>query len=217
MPTRREFLGTAVTATAATLLPGLASAEYAEQPDHVTIKGNDEVPNEIETYRPLLDLSNVSVTPSRLYAWKVTSDEYDADWYCYWAFYSAQQGVSGGGEDSHLPDREPIYLAVTDDGVDRVIHSEWHYSVAIDDNPSLYQDTHPRLRVIEPWHGTTPTETNLPKRTPEISDWARLRRNSSRSLIGLTACRSAPSGLRASRRWRCGRGCSGSVSRGGAP
>lgn len=175
MPTRRQFLTTAATAgVLGSTYAGPAAAEYAEQPDHVTIKGYDEATAAIETYQPLLDLSNVSVTPSRQYAWRVTSDEYDADWYCYWAFYSAQQGATS--EDSHLPDREPLYVAVTDDGVDRVIHSEWHYSAAVDDDPSLYQDTHPRFRVIEPWHGTTPTTTNgefvtLGDMTDVYADW----------------------------------------------
>lgn len=159
MPTRRQFLTSVAAAGAVgSTYVGPAAAEFSEQPDHVTIDGLDEARADIETYQPLLDLSAVRVRPTDLYAWKITSPEYDYDWYCYWAFYTAQQGVSA--EDSHLPDREPVYVAVADGAVDHIIVSDWHYAAQVVSDPPLYQSTHPKLAVIRPWHGTRTTTTD---------------------------------------------------------
>ncbi|WP_135306372.1 twin-arginine translocation signal domain-containing protein [Haloarcula amylovorans] len=161
MPTRRQFLTGVGSAAVAVATSSTATAQtdesFSEQPDHVTINGLDEERTAIERYRPLLDLSNVEVRPTDLHAWEVVSEEFDYDWYCYWAFYTAQQGVRS--EDSHLPDREPVYVAVEDGSVDHIIVSDWHYAAEVIEDPELYETTHPRLRVIEPWHGTTPTDS----------------------------------------------------------
>jgi len=157
MPKRRAFLKSIATVGGlAAAYSGPAAAEFEEQPDDVTITGLPNARTDIETYQPLLDLSNVRVRPSDLYAWKIVGDNYEMDaWYCYWAFYTAQQGVSG--EDSHLPDREPVYVAVDDGAVDHIVISDWHYAANVISDPPLYQSTHPKLSVIRPWHGTQTT------------------------------------------------------------
>ena len=156
MPSRRAILRSVATVGGlAAVYSGPAAAEFDEQPDHVTIYGLDEARSDIETYQPLLDLSALEIRPSNNYAWKITSDEYDYDWYCYWTFYQAQSGTTA--EDSHLPDREPVYVAVDTGEVDHIVISDWHYSAQVVDDPSLYESTHPKLEVIRPWHGTRTT------------------------------------------------------------
>ncbi len=126
------------TAAAAAMLP-TAAAQYPEQPDDVTITGYDDATADIEQYQPLLDISDLEVEPSRLNAWRVTSDDYEYDWYCYWVFYAVQTGASE--EDSHLPDREPVYVGVSEGSVETVVTSDWHYSVNQIDDPTCTKTT----------------------------------------------------------------------------
>lgn len=173
--TRRQFVtGGAVTAAAA-LFPTPAAAQFSGQPSDVTITGLNDARTEIETYQPLLDLSNLEVRPSKQYAWKATIEDSEFDYYSYWSFYAQQDGVSGD-VDSHLPDREGAVVAVGDDGVDRAIYTTWHYAAETQQDPSLYDGTHPRLEVISPWHGHTPTTASgefveLGDLEAEYSDW----------------------------------------------
>ncbi|NLV14372.1 hypothetical protein [Haloarcula argentinensis] len=155
--TRRELITGGAVAAGLISAAQQVRAAFSEQPDHVTIDGYDDAKADIETYQPLLDLSNLEVRPNRQYAWRARSEEYGADWYCYWTFYTDQQGIDEA--DSHLPDREPVYVAVSDGAVDRVVYSTWHYAAETDDDPSQYDSTHPRLQVIAPWHGHQPSES----------------------------------------------------------
>ncbi len=89
-------------------------------------------------------------------------------------FYAVQTGASE--EDSHLPDREPVYVGVADGTVETVVTSDWHYSVNQIDDPNLYENDHPRLRVIAPWHGMVDTDSGgtfvtLADMTSVYSDW----------------------------------------------
>jgi len=156
---RRQFIASAGgLVTAVGLGPPASARQFSEQPDHVTLTGYDDAPDDIDQYRPMLDLSDLEVDPSRIYAWRATSPEYDADWYCYIAYYAAQYGVEDA--DSHYPDREPVYVAVDGGDVDRVLYSEYHYSVGVDDDPALYEGSHPKFGVQRRWHQHFTTEAN---------------------------------------------------------
>lgn len=156
MPTRRQFIAGTVTAGAAILGASVATADrYETQPDDVTIEGYGAVPGAIERYQPLLYLTDETVTPTQ-FSWRATSDEYEYDWYCYWAYYTAQQGTAES--DSHIPDREPIYIGVADGQPEKAIFSDYHHAARIDTSPQVYNDTHWRYRVINPWHGVAETD-----------------------------------------------------------
>lgn len=174
---RRTFLSTAGAAAASLVTVGQVSAaeKYSEQPDNVTLTGYSNAKADIKKYRPLLVLRDLDVRPTALYAWRATSEDYDLDWYSYWAFYQVQFGHTD--DDSHLPDREPIYVGVEDSGsVVRVLYSKGHYAKATDSDPSLYEKTHPRLYVVNPHHHYERTEddgefVDLGDMDSVYSDW----------------------------------------------
>jgi hypothetical protein len=152
MPTRRQFLtglGATATALAAT---GPAAAQtsdpYAPQPDYVTLSYPD---SELETYRPYLVTRHLNVRPTDLRAWKATSAEQDTSVYCYWANYVTQTGFTSA--DSHVDDREPVYVFVDQSGsVERVVVDGYHYLAAEYPDPPTTGDTHPTLHVNAPYH-----------------------------------------------------------------
>lgn len=149
---RREFCRTVVTAAALGSV-GTAAADgpYETQPDHVTLTGYSDASADIDQYRPLLVTRHLNVQPATVYAWRATSAEYDYDWYCYWVWYPVQQGATDS--DSHVPDREPVYVAVGDDGdVDLVVFDQYHYLVGQTATPPLSDNDRPQLRSIKPWH-----------------------------------------------------------------
>lgn len=156
---RRQFLQTLGGAAAAATVSQSAQAQteaYAAKPDHVTLTGYDEIPAEIEQYQPRTVTRTLDITPSAAYAWRATSPEYEYDWYCYWYWYPAgQTGLSEA--DSHVPDREPVYVAVDASGdVRRVLYDQTHYLVGRADAPTLDAD-HSLLHIVNPWHQFQPT------------------------------------------------------------
>lgn len=90
--------------------------------------------------------------------------------YCYWAWYPV--GQSGTTDaDSHVPDREPVYVEV-DLGSDEVVavrYDRIHCKAGSTTSPPLYGDTHPTLRVIKPWHPYE-TMTDVGSTEPEFAD-----------------------------------------------
>lgn len=155
MPTRRGLLRTVATGAAigsvglGATTGSVAATHTDQQPDHVTISYDQD---RLETYRPLVVTSHLDVKPTALYGWIATSTEYDYDWYVYFAEYAAQEGVSS--YDSHYGDHEPVYVGVADGSVERLLYSGYHWirATAAGESIPLYEETHPALYVINPWH-----------------------------------------------------------------
>lgn len=159
MHRRHALQATGLTAVGLAVVGQVRASDppYPKQPSHVTIDGYDAIPSQIEQYQPRLVTRTLDIQPDALYAWRASSPEYEYDWYCYWAWYSAgQEGATR--EDSHVPDREPVYVAVDDAGdVARVVYDRIHYFTGTLVNPPLDED-HPLLHVINPWHNYERTQ-----------------------------------------------------------
>lgn len=164
---RRQYLGRLAkyTSRAGLVLAGsmslaaAASPVYDHQPDHVTLRYDEGALNR---YRPRLVVNHLDVDVSAVYGWAATSPEYDTDMYCYWVFYAGgQEGVSDA--DSHVPDREPVYVEVdSSSGGVRTVHKDvYHYLNEPTPSDAMPMDgTHPKLRVLKPWHPYKPTPTD---------------------------------------------------------
>lgn len=161
MPTRRDYLKALAGAVAVGSVVGTATAapRYDEQHEFVDLE-YDGVTDELLKFRPLLDLRNVEIRPTDVYAWKATSTEQSTDCYAYWVWYAAgQEGVSDA--DSHVPDREPVYVFVDEDTreVQKVGYDAYHYLYQEQRAPTLYtasDQESPSLRIVEPWHPYRP-------------------------------------------------------------
>lgn len=153
---RRSFLQATAAACAGAALVGDVTAQYDGQPDHVTLQGLDVARDLLEAYQPRLVLDGVEIEPDALYCWRATSAEYRLDWYQYIAYYPYQAGVSSS--DSHVPDREPVYVGVNDSGdVETVLFDQYHYLLGTRPAPATDDAGRPLLKVIEPWHPYQPT------------------------------------------------------------
>ncbi len=171
---RRQYLRRlAATATASATVgtTTAAGARYDSQPSDVSLSFDR---TRLREYRPLLDTTTVEdpIDDPPVYGWAAESDQRATDCYVYYAWYPYQAGVTEA--DSHVPDREPVYVFVADDGsVERVVYDGWHYLAARDTSPRLVDETHPWLVVIGPWQPyrrPAPTETTDTAQFPEIRD-----------------------------------------------
>lgn len=161
MPTRRALLRTAGSAlaggAAVAVIAGVARAEHLDEPgSNVTIEFDEAT---LDTYRPRLVMPSAAWEKFiGLYGWVVRSPDFGTDVCCYWASYTHQDGWLGN-LDSHFGDHEPIQVEIDSDtgDIERIRASVYHWlkgEVTADGAP-LYDDTHPHLRVIEPWHQYT--------------------------------------------------------------
>lgn len=161
MATRRDVLRTAGSALAAgatvALLTGPSAAEHMDEPgENITLEYDVDT---LETYRPRLVLPTEAREKfNSLYGWVARSPDFETDVCCYWASYTHQEGLLGN-LDSHFGDHEPVQVEVGSDtgDVERVRASVYHWmkgEVTADAAP-MYDETHPHLRVIEPWHQYT--------------------------------------------------------------
>jgi len=159
--TRRAFIrrtgaGLAV-GTAALGMTGSAAASHLENvPEHVTIEYSEDLLNR---YRPRL----VFPTEARdkligLYGWVARSNGYDTDALVYWCKYTHQEGWAAS-LDSHWGDHEPLCIEVDSQTgeVVRLRASVYHWlkGEVTGESIPMYDDTHPMLRVIAPWHQYT--------------------------------------------------------------
>ncbi len=167
---RRQYLRrAAATATATVGVTTTAAARFDGQPSDVSLSFDR---GRLRQYRPLLDTTSVEapINDPPVYAWVAESDLRDTDVLCYWAWYLYQDGLTEA--DSHVPDREPVYVFVADDGaVDRVVYDGWHYLAATDRSPRLLDETHPWLFVVGPWQPyrrPTVNETTDTAQFPEV-------------------------------------------------
>lgn len=163
---RRQYLSrTAKYASRAGLVLGgtmsiaaAATPVYDHQPNHVTLVYDEDA---LLSYRPRFVLSHLEVSVTDVYAWIARSPEYDTNMYCYWVFYAGgQEGVSDA--DSHVPDREPVYVEVdSDTGQVETVHKDvYHYlNEATPATAQPMDGLHPKLRIIKPWHPYEPTTT----------------------------------------------------------
>lgn len=155
---RRSFLRAAgATAVGLSVATGTASAEHGDaKPDHVTLEYDEST---LETYRPELATNHLEVQPSSLFSWTATSPEHDTDAHVFFAYYSHQRGLSRA--DSHIHDREPIYVFTDSDTGDlnMVVYSGYHWLAARSRGPPTDDSgNRPRLRVTEKWHHYTLTD-----------------------------------------------------------
>lgn len=176
MPTRRDVLrsvgatAAAGVGLAATSAPVRAAHDDA-QPDHVTI---DFPTSDMSRYAPELVMSDDARAKFLgLYGWRASSPEYDTDIYVYWASYSHQDGFIGN-LDSHRGDHEPIQVLVnsTTREVEKIRASVYHWikGEAFAADFALADETHPRLRVIDPWHQYTAVDEGRGGFVPEVAD-----------------------------------------------
>lgn len=155
--TRRSFLRTAGTvALGAGVLSATATASHFEaQPEHVTLSFDEST---LKTYRPALDIPSQELDKFLgLYGLVATSPEYDTGCCVYWSSWTHQEGWLGN-LDSHYGDHEPVYVFFDHDSgeVTKVVASIYHWMAGRSEPPAIPMDeTHPRLRVISPWHQYT--------------------------------------------------------------
>lgn len=159
--TRRGFLrstsAAGATAVGGHLVAGRVAASHLDVPgENVTLEYDQGM---LDTYRPRL----VIPTAARekligIYGWVAKSADFETDVCCYWTKYTHQEGFLGN-LDSHDGDHEPLQVEVdsTTGDVTRVRASVYHLLKAEVQAASapLYEETHPHLRVIEPWHQYT--------------------------------------------------------------
>lgn len=129
--TRRAFLRRGAAATAAVGVgigtSGSVAAEHQEtQPAYVTLTYDESL---IERYQPLLLLEGVEVRPEAYHAIYVESTESPLDVVVGFHYYVTQRGIDPGGSDSHLGDREPVYVYVDSETGEpvKVQYSAWHW------------------------------------------------------------------------------------------
>jgi len=134
-----------------------AAATHMEEPgENVTLEYDQST---LDTYRPRLVLPSESREKLLgLYGWVARSEDYDTDVCVYWCSYSHQEGWIGN-LDSHWGDHEPLHVVYDSQSgeVRRVRASVYHWvkgEVTVNGAP-MYDDTHPHLRVFEPWHQFT--------------------------------------------------------------
>lgn len=123
-------------------------------PGHVTIT---DPMDELEYYRPLLDLNTqtVEVNPTTIYGWKAASSEHSTDVYVYVTYYTHQEGITTW--DSHIYDREPVYVFVDESSgnITKCLYSGYHWLKAETRTPPIFKDStgeHPAFMVAEKWH-----------------------------------------------------------------
>ncbi|MFC7314866.1 twin-arginine translocation signal domain-containing protein [Salinirubellus salinus] len=159
--TRRDFLRGVGAATALYAGTGVVSADHTADPDGdaddeywnakpsgVTISYDEALLSE---YQPYLRVSHLNEQPVGMYAWVVDSTDRDTQALVYWTYYALQTGLSSA--DSHVQDREPIYVfRDTDTGqIEEVVYSGYHWLAARTPTPQT-SGNHPMMYVVKPWH-----------------------------------------------------------------
>lgn len=161
---RREVLaGTAAAMGSLALSGSVGATDYAWRTGGVGETSDADILVEfdrsfLERYQPYLDMSlSVRNASPTHHGYKVTSEDWEFDWACYWMQLAVQDGMFIlADQDSHLGDHEPVYVAVdkTDGEVDRAIYSAWHHMVGAQRQSGLVLQeeradypTHPTFRV----------------------------------------------------------------------
>lgn len=155
--TRRSFLRAA--GAAAVGVGGIsgtaAAAEHADtQPAYVTLSYPEEL---IKAHQPLLVLSGVDNRPTAYHALYAESADAQLDVIVGFHHYLYQSGVDPAGRDSHLGDREPVYIYLDTETKEpvKVQYSAYHWY----SNTAYWQDLQtdetglrPLMQVVPRWH-----------------------------------------------------------------
>lgn len=157
--TRRALLRAGAGALAAGTLATRAAADGAQehqntQPPYVSLTYDEEL---IREYQPLLVLSQVKHKPTGYHAAVLRSSESDVSIIVGFNKYLVQEGVDVSGADSHLGDREPVYIYVDEAAGEplKVQYSAYHWysnSVRWRDLSTDSTGKRAKLRVIPRWH-----------------------------------------------------------------
>lgn len=163
--------GVAVSGRVAT---GTAGAVHNDigKPDHVSLSFDQA---RLEQWQPLLDTSNLDILPDQMYGWIAESDLYDTDAFCYWTFYDRQEGLSTF--DSHVLDREPVYVFSDGDTLEEVVYSGYHWLAATASGTAIARDgDHPLFHIAEDYHhyyegGNGATDLEIDDLDSVFDDW----------------------------------------------
>lgn len=148
-----KYLGAAALGGAAASAPASASHDR-DIPPYVTLSYDEEL---IRQYQPLLVLNGVENRPTGYHAVYVESAESDLDVIVGFNYYLYQAGVDPAGRDSHLGDREPVYIYIDSASGEpiKVQYSAYHWY----ENTQYYQDLRTdstgkraKLQVVPRWH-----------------------------------------------------------------
>jgi len=134
---------------------GAASAVGADQPDRPVCTYDE---SELQAYQPETAIGHLDIQPTASYAGIFTSPARETTIYVYFLRYPRQEGATA--VDSHVDDREPVYVLVDDrtGDVQRVLYSEYHYAKGAGTPSQLPMNgSHVRLHVVEPWHQYVPS------------------------------------------------------------
>lgn len=128
----------------------VTSEHWDASPEHVTIEYDEDW---LQNYKPRLQLFHIPSErrPQYLAGWKATSPEHDTDVAVFFCYYSTQVGLTIW--DSHLHDREPIYVFVdsTTGEIEEVLYTGYHWFKAETNDPPLDGDR-PVFHVVHPWN-----------------------------------------------------------------
>lgn len=161
--TRRGFLVSCAAATLAVASQPATAADlqaYRDaKPEHVTIRFDRD---ELETFRPALDLQGLDVRPTAIYAWSADSPEWDLTCHTFVVYYQTQYGSTS--EDSHKEDREIAQVYTDEHGAVReAVYSAGHWTAYRNQSPNVYEaddgGQHVTLEVAETYHHHLETAT----------------------------------------------------------
>lgn len=153
---------------------GAAPALGYERPEQVSCSYDE---SELKAYQPDTYVGHLDVEPSASYGGIYSSPERETDVYVYFLRYPRQDGLTS--MDTHVDDREPVYVLVDDrtGDVERVIYSAYHYLKATKTPSSLSMNgSHAQLYVVNPWHQYAPSSASgslvrLKNYCEAVDDW----------------------------------------------
>lgn len=159
-----------VLAVVALVAVSVVPAVGYERPDGVSCTYDE---SDLREYQPETYLGHLDVEPTASYGGVYSSANRDTDVYVYFLRYARQDGLTS--VDSHVRDREPVYVMVDDEtgAVERVVFSVYHYLKAVAEPSSLSMNgSHARLYVVNPWHQYLPWREH--EFLPSVGDGTRV-------------------------------------------
>lgn len=153
---------------------GVAPAFGYQQPDGVSCSYDE---SKLEAYQPETFVGHLDAEPTASYAGIYSSPDRETDVYVYFLRYERQDGLTS--LDTHVDDREPVYVLVDDatGEVERVVYSVYHYLKAAGTPSHLPMNgSHVQLYVVNPWHQYLPSpvggsRVRLKNYCTAVDDW----------------------------------------------
>lgn len=152
---RRQLLtaaGAAALGGGITGATGVAQAEHAP-PEYVSLSYPEQL---IKRHQPLLVMDGVEQQPTGYHAMLVESAEAEFDVIVGFNKYLYQEGIDPTGSDSHLGDREPVYIYLDESGSPvKIQYSAYHWYENTEYWSDLQTDEsgdRPLLQVVPRWH-----------------------------------------------------------------